>query len=136
MSLAIASNWSWVFMIAFFTPFITSAIDYRYGYLFAGCCAAAVATVYFFVIEPRGRTMEEVDNMYVARVKPWESTCWTAPVMDDAERAGSGTTATDSEAVAGNTAAGKEPETSEPEENMMTAAGNGEEEWESQAQYV
>ena len=136
MSLAIASNWSWVFMIAFFTPFISSAIDYRYGYLFAACCAAAAATVYFFVIEPRGRTMEEVDNMYVARVKPWQSSCWTAPVAEDAARAGSGTTANDSEAGTGESVAAKELETPEPLENTMMAAGNGEEEWESQAQYV
>ncbi|MCJ1383082.1 hexose transporter hxt1 [Xylographa soralifera] len=136
MSLAIASNWSWVFMIAFFTPFITSAIDYRYGYLFAACCAAAAVTVYFFVIEPKGRTMEEVDNMYVARVKPWQSSCWTAPVTDDAGRAGSGTTANNSVAVSDDRAAAEEVETPEPEENTMTAAGNGEEEWESQAQYV
>ncbi|MCJ1283824.1 hexose transporter hxt1 [Xylographa opegraphella] len=129
MSLAIASNWSWVFMIAFFTPFVTSAIDYRYGYLFAACCATAAATVYFFVIEPKGRTMEEVDNMYVARVKPWQSSCWTAPVRDDTARAESGAAASDSGAA-------KELETSEPEQNTMTAAGNDDEEWESQAQYV
>jgi SP family sugar:H+ symporter-like MFS transporter len=40
MSLAIGSNRAWVFMIAFFMLFSTSAIDYRYGYVFALCCLA------------------------------------------------------------------------------------------------
>ncbi|MCJ1244370.1 hexose transporter hxt1 [Trapelia coarctata] len=79
MALAIGSNWAWVFMIAFFTPFITSAIDYRYGYVFAGCCLAAAVTVYFFLIESRGRTMEELDTMYLERVKPWDSKEYVAP---------------------------------------------------------
>jgi len=80
MSLAIGSNWAWVFMIAFFTPFFTSAIDYRYGYVFAGCCLAAAVTVYFFLIESRGRTMEELDTMYLEYVKPWDSKGYVARV--------------------------------------------------------
>ena len=64
-------------MIAFFTPFVTNAIDYRYGYVFAACCAAAAIVVYFFLLEPKGRTMEELDTMYKAHVKPWESSKWT-----------------------------------------------------------
>jgi len=85
MSLAIGSNWAWVFMIAFFTPFITRAIDYRYGYVFAGCCLAAAVTVYFFQIESRGRTMEELDTMYLERVKPWGSKGYVAPVKEERE---------------------------------------------------
>ncbi|KAF7593583.1 hexose transporter hxt1 [Aspergillus hancockii] len=73
MSLATASNWLWNFLLAFFTPFITSAIDFRFGYVFAGCLFLAAALVYFAVIEGRGRTLEEIDTMYVMRVKPWNS---------------------------------------------------------------
>lgn len=43
MSLATASNWMWNFLLAFFTPFITGAIDFRYGYVFAGCLFLAAA---------------------------------------------------------------------------------------------
>lgn len=67
-------------MIAFFTPFFTSAIDYRYGYVFAGCYLAAAVTVYFFLIESRGRTMEELDTMYLECVKPWDSKGYVARV--------------------------------------------------------
>ena len=35
-SLAAGSNWLWNFLLAFFTPFITKAIQYRYGFVFAG----------------------------------------------------------------------------------------------------
>ena len=35
-SLAAGSNWAWNFLLAFFTPFITKAIQYRYGFVFAG----------------------------------------------------------------------------------------------------
>ncbi len=34
-ALATASNWLWNFLLAFFTPFIVSAIDFRYGFVFA-----------------------------------------------------------------------------------------------------
>ncbi|TFY76157.1 hypothetical protein EWM64_g7852 [Hericium alpestre] len=34
-ALATASNWLWNFLLAFFTPFIVSAIQFRYGYVFA-----------------------------------------------------------------------------------------------------
>lgn len=35
-SLAAGSNWLWNFLLAFFTPFITKAIGFRYGFVFAG----------------------------------------------------------------------------------------------------
>jgi len=76
MSLSTASNWIWNFLIAFFTPFITSAIDFRYGYVFAACCFAAAATVWLFLLESSGRTLEEIDTMYLARIPPRESRKW------------------------------------------------------------
>lgn len=79
MALATASNWTWNFLIAFFTPFITKAIDFRYGYVFAACNILAAAVVYFFVIEGQGRTLEEIDTMYLERVLPWKSSKWVPP---------------------------------------------------------
>ncbi|KKA17090.1 Uncharacterized protein T310_9267 [Rasamsonia emersonii CBS 393.64] len=79
MSLATASNWLWNFLLAFFTPFITSAIDFRFGYVFAGCLFLAAALVYFAVIEGKDRTLEEIDTMYVMKVKPWESSKFVFP---------------------------------------------------------
>lgn len=76
IGIATAANWTWNFLISFFTPFISSAIDFRYGYVFAACCFLGVVVVFFFVNETQGRTLEEVDTMYVLRVKPWESSSW------------------------------------------------------------
>lgn len=79
MSLATASNWLWNFLLAFFTPFIVSAIDFRFGYVFAGCLFLAAGLVYFAVIEGQGRTLEEIDTMYLMRVKPWKSSKFEFP---------------------------------------------------------
>ncbi|KAE8149108.1 general substrate transporter [Aspergillus avenaceus] len=79
IGIATAANWTWNFLISFFTPFISSSIDFAYGYVFAGCCLAAVLIVFFFVNETQGRTLEEVDTMYVLHVKPWKSASWVPP---------------------------------------------------------
>ncbi|KAG4437239.1 hypothetical protein IFR05_007293 [Cadophora sp. M221] len=70
MALATSANWIWNFMLAFFTPFITGDIDFAYGYVFAGCNLAAFFVVYFFLIESSGKTLEEVDAMYLLHVRP------------------------------------------------------------------
>lgn len=82
MALATSSNWFWNFMLAFFTPFITGAIDFRYGYVFAGCNIVAAAVVYFFLMESSGRTIEEVDTMYLIHVPPIKSSKWTSDMIE------------------------------------------------------
>ncbi|EPE03992.1 hexose transporter [Ophiostoma piceae UAMH 11346] len=115
MALGTASNWLWNFLIAFFTPFITGAIDFRYGYVFAGTNLLAGLIVFFFVIESQGRTLEEVDTMYLERVNPLKSTSWVAPPPKEmaAIRKAAGT---DMEALAARTdAAAEAGETSHSE---------------------
>ncbi|PHH71526.1 hypothetical protein CDD80_5222 [Ophiocordyceps camponoti-rufipedis] len=79
MAMSTASNWIWNFCIGFFTPFIFNAIGFDYGYVFAACNFVAALLIYFFVIEGKNRTLEEVDTMYIEHVKPWKSTEWKAP---------------------------------------------------------
>ena len=43
----------------------------------------AVTVVYLFVIEGQGRTLEEIDTMYILHVKPWESSKWVAPPPEE-----------------------------------------------------
>ncbi|CDO93867.1 unnamed protein product [Kluyveromyces dobzhanskii CBS 2104] len=76
MSIASAANWVWGFLIGFFTPFITSAIHFYYGYVFMGCMVFAFFYVYFFVPETKGLTLEEVNEMYQEGVLPWKSSDW------------------------------------------------------------
>jgi len=82
MALSTASNWFWNFLLAFFTPFITGDIDFRYGYVFAACNVLAGIGIYFLVIEGQGRTLEEIDTMYLMGVKPWESSKWVVPPIE------------------------------------------------------
>jgi len=76
-ALATASNWLWNFLLAFFTPFIVSAIGFSYGFVFAGCNLLGAAVVYFFLYESSGLSLEAVDMMYQdAASKPWNSRQW------------------------------------------------------------
>ena len=79
MSIAIACNWVWGFLIGFFTPFITSSIHFNYGYVFMGCLVFAFFYVFFFVPETKGLTLEEGDEMYAEGVLPWKSSSWIPP---------------------------------------------------------
>ncbi|KAF1820323.1 general substrate transporter [Dissoconium aciculare CBS 342.82] len=83
MGISSASNWIWNFLISFFTPFITSAIDFRYGYIFAACSFVAAPIVFFFLEEHQGRTLEEIDTMYVTHVPPRKSSRWEPPREED-----------------------------------------------------
>jgi len=67
----------WNFLLAFFTPFISRAIDYRYGYVFAGASSRlgsatepdvgaafnlmGAVVVYFFLYESSDISLESVD---------------------------------------------------------------------------
>ena len=86
MALSTASNWFWNFLLAFFTPFITGAIEFRYGYVFAGCNIIGGLLVYFFVLEGQGRTLEELDTMYIQKVPAWDSAKWIAPSAEEIAR--------------------------------------------------
>lgn len=35
--------------------------------------------IYLFVMEGQGRTLEEIDTMYLSKLKPWKSSKWVAP---------------------------------------------------------
>ena len=60
-------------MLALFTPFITGDIQCGYGYVFAGCNLGAFVVVYFFLMESSGRTLEEVDAMYLLQINSMNS---------------------------------------------------------------
>ncbi|CCC70794.1 hypothetical protein NCAS_0F03100 [Naumovozyma castellii] len=79
MSLAQGCNWLWGFLISFFTPFITGAINFYYGYVFMGCLCFSFFYVFFFVPETKGLTLEEVNTMWEEGVLPWKSTEWVPP---------------------------------------------------------
>ncbi|KAG7908944.1 hypothetical protein KL906_003175 [Ogataea polymorpha] len=65
MGIAQSANWLWGFLIAFFTPFITNAIHFAYGFVFFGCVVFSIFFVFAFVPETKGLTLEEVDQLYI-----------------------------------------------------------------------
>ncbi|KAH3671241.1 hypothetical protein WICMUC_004758 [Wickerhamomyces mucosus] len=73
MGLATAANWLWGFLISFFTPFITSAIHFYYGYVFLGCLVFSIFFVYFTIPHTSGLSLEEVDELYEQNIKAWQS---------------------------------------------------------------
>ena len=84
MAIAQASNWIWGFLIAFFTPFITGAINFYYGYVFMGCLCFSYFYVFFFIPETKGLTLEEVNTLWEEGVLPWKSPNWVPPSKRDA----------------------------------------------------
>ncbi|KAM3164114.1 Hexose transporter 2 [Lachancea thermotolerans] len=83
MAMSVGSNWIWGFLIGFFTPFITSAIGFYYGYVFMGCLVFSFFYVFFFVCETKGLTLEEVNEMYEEGVLPWKSESWVPALRRD-----------------------------------------------------
>lgn len=77
LALATAINWVFNFLLSFCTRFVTDKIDYYYGLVFAVCCGALALIVFFFLVETKDRTLEEIDTMYIRRVNPIKSESWT-----------------------------------------------------------
>ena len=85
MSIATAANWFWGFLIGFFTPFITGAINFYYGYVFMGCLVFMFFYVLLVVPETKGLTLEEVNTMWEEGVLPWKSASWVPPSRRNAD---------------------------------------------------
>jgi SP family sugar:H+ symporter-like MFS transporter len=85
MGVAIWPNWGFTFPIAFFIPFIKGAIGFAYGYDLTGCYLAAIFVDYFFL--KRGTiALEEIDNMYLLRVRSGVSGTWAHPHGTSSDR--------------------------------------------------
>ncbi|KAL6946484.1 Hexose transporter 2 [Hanseniaspora osmophila] len=76
MAIATGANWIWGFLISFFTPFITNAIHFAYGYVFMGCLVFSFFYVFFVVPETKSLSLEEVEEMWQEGVLPWKSSSW------------------------------------------------------------
>lgn len=64
MAIAIGSNWITNFLISFFTPFITDAIGYYYGFVFSACLLMSMVFVYFMIPETKGLSLEKIDEIF------------------------------------------------------------------------
>lgn len=76
MSINIGVHLIWASMISFFTPFITDAIHFYYGFLFVGCLIFSIFFVYFFVPETKDLTLEEVNELWLEELPAWKTSNW------------------------------------------------------------
>ncbi|KIY64491.1 general substrate transporter [Cylindrobasidium torrendii FP15055 ss-10] len=76
IALGSATNWLWNFLLSFFSPRIADDIGPLILLIFCGVLVFGWFYVYFFIPETKGLSLEEVDEMYRANVKPWRSSTW------------------------------------------------------------
>jgi SP family sugar:H+ symporter-like MFS transporter len=70
------------FIISFCSQLITKEIDYFYGLCFAVSLCILFFIVYFFMCETKGRSLEEIDTMYVLHVNPITSAKWDSSSLE------------------------------------------------------
>lgn len=67
-----AAVWIFNFLLAQVTPVGFSSISYRYYIIFAVFNAVIVPTVYFFFPETNGRSLEEIDDIFMQSKSIWD----------------------------------------------------------------
>lgn len=63
--LAAATSWLFNFMVAEVTPVAINSIAWKYYIVFTVCSAAGCVAIYFFYPETQGRSLEEIDAIFV-----------------------------------------------------------------------
>lgn len=66
-SIAASANWMNNFIIAFVTPTLLARISWGLYILFAGFLTVGIVFVWFFVPETKGKTLEEMDQVFGAQ---------------------------------------------------------------------
>ncbi|KAF8807875.1 general substrate transporter [Phlegmacium glaucopus] len=84
IALGSATNWIWNFLLSFFAPRIAAKIGPLILLIFFGMLLFGYVYVYLFIPETRGLTLEEVDEMYRAGIKPWNSADWKPHLGEEA----------------------------------------------------
>ena len=69
-------QWVWNFLLSFFAPRIAARIGPLILLIFFGCLVFGFFYVLLFVPEVKGLSLEEVDELYRANIKPWQSAGW------------------------------------------------------------
>ncbi|KAK7451798.1 hypothetical protein VKT23_012476 [Stygiomarasmius scandens] len=95
IALGSATNWIWNFLLSFFAPRIAEDIGPLILMIFFGMLVFGYVYVYLFIPETKGLSLEEVDEMYVAGIKPWNSSGWKPHRMEEAHEKVAGAHAAD-----------------------------------------
>ncbi|KAG0082673.1 hypothetical protein BGZ92_011501 [Podila epicladia] len=73
VSLSTASNWAFNFVLAYAVPPALENIQYRTYFIFAGCCVAMTIHIFLMYPETKGRTLEEMDELFNSDVPAWKT---------------------------------------------------------------
>ncbi|KAF9947962.1 hypothetical protein BGZ70_002415 [Mortierella alpina] len=73
VSLSTASNWAFNFILAYAVPPALQNIQYRTYFIFAAFCVAMTIHVFFMFPETKGRTLEEMDELFSSDVPAWKT---------------------------------------------------------------
>ncbi|KAG0039215.1 hypothetical protein BGZ82_009255 [Podila clonocystis] len=73
VSLSTASNWAFNFILAYAVPPALEHIQYRTYYIFAGFCVAMTIHIFFMFPETKGRTLEEMDELFNSDMPAWKT---------------------------------------------------------------
>ncbi|KAI0347887.1 general substrate transporter [Trametopsis cervina] len=76
IALGSATNWLWNFLLSFFSPRIAADIGPLILLIFFGMLTFGWFYVWLFIPETKGLSLEEVDEMYSSKVRPWKSAEW------------------------------------------------------------
>jgi hypothetical protein len=82
MSMSTASNWLWNWGIGYATPYLVktgpgdAGLGVKVFFIWGSTCLGCLLFTYFFIPETKGLSLEQVDELYNAGVKPWQSTKW------------------------------------------------------------
>ncbi|KAG0207179.1 hypothetical protein BGX28_001517 [Mortierella sp. GBA30] len=73
VSLSTASNWAFNFILAYAVPPALENIQYRTYFIFAAFCVAMTIHVFLMFPETKGRTLEEMDELFKSDVPAWKT---------------------------------------------------------------
>ena len=73
VALSTSSNWAFNFALSYFVPPAFENIKWKTYILFGVFCCAMTIHVFFFFPETAGKTLEEVESMFMSDVKAWNT---------------------------------------------------------------
>jgi sugar porter (SP) family MFS transporter len=73
VSLSTASNWAFNFILAYAVPPALEKIQYRTYFIFAAFCVGMTIHVFLMFPETKGRTLEEMDELFNSDIPAWKT---------------------------------------------------------------
>lgn len=73
VSLSTASNWAFNFALAYAVPPLLQSIQYKTYYIFAAFCVGMTIHVFFMFPETKGRTLEEMEELFNSDIPAWKT---------------------------------------------------------------